>query len=41
MQARTNRLSKMSDMNLKVSQKAKRTRDFTNAETEIIKNNMV
>ena len=41
MQAKTNRLSEMSDMNLKVSRKAKGTRDFTNAETEIINNNMV
>jgi hypothetical protein len=41
MQAKTNRLNEMSDTNLKVSRKAKMTRDFTNPETEIINNKMV
>jgi hypothetical protein len=41
MQAKTNRLSEMSEMNLRVSQEANRTRDITNAETEIINNKMV
>jgi len=41
MQANTIRLNETSNMNLKVSRQAKRARDFTNAETEIINNNMV
>jgi hypothetical protein len=40
MEAKMNRLSGMSDTNINVSQKAKMTRDFTNAETEIINNKM-